>query len=127
MKYLSVEQLTEINKRVVQEIRVKKGDSHKVLNRGALRDTCTKVEVLDGDVYEKAACLLVNVTRRHAFASANRRTAYTAAAEFLRINGAEMKAGSDFTVLTGIREDFYKTEEVVEWLKGHEIRRFSRF
>jgi len=54
------------------------------------------------------------------------RTAYAAAKLFLGANGKTLNIQVEPRVLMGIREGFYRTEEVVEWLKGHGIRSFLR-
>jgi prophage maintenance system killer protein len=126
IEYLSTEQLVEINKRVLKDIRVKRADSHRVANRKKLDSVIDEVRALDGDAYEKASCLLIGLTKKDAFDSGNRRTAYAATKLFLEANGKSLKAEPDPTVLTGIREGFYRTEEVVEWLRGNGIRKFQR-
>ena len=124
IEYLSTEQLVEINKRVLKNIRVKRADSHRVANRKKLDSVVDEVRALDGGAYEKAACLLIGLTKKHDFDSGNRRTAYAATELFLEANDETLKAEPDPTVLTGIREGFYRTEEVVEWLKGNGIQEF---
>ena len=106
IEYLSTEQLIEINKRVLKDIRVRRADSHRVANRKKLDSIVDDVRALEGDAYEKAALLLVGLTRKHAFDSANRRTAYAATKLFLEANGEDVKAEPDPRVLTGVREGF---------------------
>ena len=117
-EYLTAEQLAEINRRVLREVKVKRADSHHVANRAKLDSIVEEVRALDGDVFDKATCLLVCLTKKHVFDSGNRRTAYTATKLFLEANGEALKVDPDPRVLTGIREGFYRTDEVVEWLKG---------
>jgi len=62
-----------------------------------------EVRALDGDAYEKATCLLVGLTKKHAFDSGNRRMAYAATRLFLEANGEDVKAEPDPRVLIGIR------------------------
>jgi prophage maintenance system killer protein len=69
---------------------------------------------------------LIQLTKAHAFDSGNRRTAYAATKLFLEANGKTLDIEVEPRVLTGIREGFYQTREVVEWLKGHGIRAFVR-
>lgn len=126
IEYLTAEQLAEINRRVLQEVKVKRADTHRLANRAKLKSIVQEVRALDGEVFEKATCLLVGLTKKHAFDSGNRRTAYTATKLFLEANGEALKADPDPRVLTGIRECFYRTEEVVEWLKGNGIKEFKR-
>jgi len=128
--YLTPEQLVEINRKVLQEIKVKRADSHRVANRRKLDALVGEVRDLDGGLYEKASCLimgLVGLKKGHAFDSGNRRTAYVAAKLFLEANGKGMGDDFEASVLTGIREGFYAAEEVVEWLKGNGIREFRRY
>ena len=126
IEYLDVDQLIEINKRVLKEIKVKKADAHRVANRTKLESILGNARELQGDAFDKAALLLVELTRQHAFDSGNRRTAYAATRLFLEANGAAIEASTDPKVLTGIREGFYRSDEVVEWLKGNGIREFRR-
>jgi len=116
----------EINNRVLKETRARKADSHRVASRTKLDAIIGEVRALDGDAFAKAACLLIGLTKWHAFDSGNRRTAYAAAKLFLEANGKTMEVEHDPRVLTGVREGFYSTEEVVEWLKGNGIREFRR-
>lgn len=124
--YLTAQQFIEINKTVLQEIRVKKADSHKVLNRAAIGEIVERVTTEGDSIHEKAAILLIELTQRHPFASGVRRTAYVAGKLFLEANGEEVHVKYDPKVMQGVRERFYSRSEVVRWLKGHEIREFKR-
>jgi death-on-curing family protein len=126
MRYLTAVQLAETNRTVLKEIKVKKADSYRVLSRSALDEIVEKMETEGSDVYEKAAILLVDLTRRHPFASAVRRTAYAAAKLFLEANGEQIHVKYEPKVLQGVRERFYSGDEIVNWLKGNEIRKFVR-
>jgi death-on-curing family protein len=125
-RYLTADEVVDINKSVLKEIRVKKADSHRVASGQKIEDALAKVQSEEGDTYWKAAVLLIQLTKAHAFDSGNRRTAYAAAKLFLEANGKTLDIGVEPGVLTGIREGFYQTQEVVEWLKGHGIRSFVR-
>ena len=126
LKYLTLDEIIEVNKNVLKEIRVKRADSHRVASRQKIEDVLSKVQAEEGDVYLKAAVLLIQLTKAHAFDSGNRRTAYAATKLFLEANGKTLDIEVEPRVLTGIREGFYQTKEVVEWLKGHGIRAFVR-
>ncbi len=126
MRYLTAEEIIEIHKRVLKEIRVKRADSHRVASRQKIEVALAEVQEQEGDVYWKAATLFVGLTRSHAFDSGNRRTAYAATKVFLQANGKRLDLEVELRVLTGIREGFYQTREVMEWLKGHGIRAFIR-
>ena len=124
--YPTVDELIETNRRALIEIRSKKADSHRVLSRPLLIAALEKVEAESGDLYGKAAVLLTELVRAHAFASGVRRIAYVATMSFLRTNGQHPSVIPDPTILTGVREDFYAQDEIKEWLKGNAIRKFTR-
>jgi death-on-curing family protein len=111
---------------VLERIQVKRADHHGVLSRRKLEDAIEKTRDEEGDLYDKAAVLLIELVRGHAFASGVRRTAYAATISFLKINGERPSTSHDPKVLTGIRERFYTKDEVKSWLKGNAIRPFSR-
>ena len=124
--YPTAEELVELNKRVLREIRVKKADQHKVLSRQKLEDAVKRTKEAEGDVYAKAVTFLSELVRSHAFASGVRRTAFTATISFLKTNGANPRVTHDPKVLMGVRERFYTNDEIKSWLKGNEIRKFTR-
>ncbi len=124
--YPSVDELIETNRRILRDIRVKKADQHKILSKEKIKTALQKTISEEGDVYDKAAVLLTELVRGHAFASGVRRTAYAATISFLRINGETPALLHDPKVLTGIRERFYSKEQVKSWLKGNEVRKFTR-
>lgn len=126
VKYLTVEEVIEINKRVLERVKVKKADSHRVASFQKIEDSLARVQEQEGDVYLKAANLLMSLTKAHAFDSGNRRTAYAATEVFLEANGKKLGIKVEPNVLTGIREGFYQSQEIVEWLRGHGIRPFVR-
>ena len=125
-RYLTVDEVVAVNKGVLKEIRVKKADSHRVASRQKIEDALKKVQAEEGDTFQKAAVLLIELTKAHAFDSGNRRTAYAAAKLFLEANGEGLNIEVEPKVLTGIREGFYETLEIAEWLKGNGIRTFLR-
>jgi prophage maintenance system killer protein len=63
-EYLNAEQLAKINRRVLKEVKVKRADSHRVADREKLESIVEEVRAL-GDVFEKATCLLVGLTKKH--------------------------------------------------------------
>ncbi len=126
VNYPSIDELIELNRRVLGEIRVKKADRHRVLSRRGLEGLMGLVEEQAGDVYEKATTLLIGLVRTHPFASGNRRTAYLATMSFLEMNGETTTVVHDPRLLQGIHEEFYTRDEIKAWLKGHEIKGFER-
>jgi len=127
LAYPTVESIVLTNILIVANIRVMKGDRHKVLSYAKLDKVVADVKAERGGVYDKAANLLVGVAQAHAFGSANRRTAYQVASDFLTDNGAKMRAQYQKGVMMGVRERFYIQDEVREWLKGNGIREFRRW
>ena len=121
-----MDEIIEVNKKILKEIRVKRADSHRVASRQKIEEVLRKVQAEEGDAYWKAAVLLIQLTKTHAFDSGNRRTAYAATKLFLEANGKTLDIEVEPKVLTGIREGFYQTKEVVEWLKGNGIKAFVR-
>jgi len=95
LKYLTVGEVIEINRRMLKEIKVKRADSHRVASRQKIEAVLAKVEEHEGDVHSKAATLLIGLTRAHAFDSGNRRTAYTATKLFLKQTGQSWKSRSN--------------------------------
>ena len=126
MEYLTVEEVIEINKIVLREIRVRKADQPRVLADWKLEEGLELVKKTQGDIYDKAVAVVTELARGHAFASGNRRTAYVTAKVFLERNGAKMRVKHDPNVLQGIREGFYSKKEIKEWLKGNAIKEFLR-
>jgi prophage maintenance system killer protein len=124
--YPSADELVETNERMLEEIQAKKADRHGVLSKKKLEDAIDKAKSEEGDLYDKASVLLIELVRGHAFASGVRRTAYAATISFLRVNGERPRVSHDPKVLTGIREGFYTKAEVKSWLKGNAIRSFAR-
>ncbi|MDD9954291.1 MAG: hypothetical protein OXR66_08215 [Candidatus Woesearchaeota archaeon] len=76
-----------------------------------------------------AIVLLRGITKAHAFASGNRRTAILVTKEFLLQNEGEFSIPDDpenARVLQGVREDFYSTENLKTWLQTGDIHEFTR-
>ena len=67
--------------------------------------------------------------QKHPFASGNRRTAFVVVKDFLLMNKAEFKIKDDpiyARVMLGIREGYYKEEEIKNWIVKGDIREFRR-
>lgn len=128
VKYPTVEDLIEMNKRVLSEVRAKKADRSAVLlgGRAVLQNIIEDVKRKKGDIFDKAVVLLKSLIQRHPFESGNRRTAVVSTASFLLVNGEELNISREINVLQGIRERYYTDGEIKNWLKGGEIRAFER-
>ena len=127
IRYPSVEILITLNKTILEEVRVSKHDRHLVWDQEKLVEAIEGMKYEEGDVFDKAAKLLIELTVKHPFKSGNKRTAYVAAVVFLATNGEiVIVKGDTGGVMQGIREGFYTKTEIKSWLKGNEIREFGR-
>ncbi|MBI5355013.1 MAG: type II toxin-antitoxin system death-on-curing family toxin [Candidatus Aenigmarchaeota archaeon] len=128
IKYPTADEITEANRRVLAEIKEKKGDRHGLVDVGRKRiETVLDDAILGrGDIYDKAAIILRGLIKKHPFVSGNRRTAFTVTEAFLELNGEHPLVIHDSEVLQGIREEFYSLDEIKHWLKGGKIREFKR-
>jgi prophage maintenance system killer protein len=118
LTYPSIEQIIEVNKRILDEIRVDKRDRHLVWSDDAIRSALSEAKRTEGDVHDKAAVLLMELVKGHPFKSGNRRTAIAVASYFLSENGQPPVTGGDPKILAGIRLGIYNREQVKGWLKG---------
>lgn len=129
IKYPTPEEIIELNKLVLKEIKVKKADKPYVLSYAALAESISLCKETEGDIYDKAACLLKYLIQKHPFASGNRRTAFSVTERFLTNNGSKIKISNEAvnaTTLKGIRERYYSDEEIKKWLKTGTIRKFEK-
>ncbi len=125
--YPSTEDIIQLNDELLRLIGVKKTDRHRVLGRGGIDMSIRAAKYEEGDCYDKAAILVLNLVKGHYFDSANRRTAFEVGRAFLKLNGEEVRRlEKPETVLLRIREGFYGKNEIKEWLKGYGIRPLKR-
>ena len=127
--YLSVEKIIAYNILAINLIQVKRADKAEVLSKNRLDEVVERCKNLKGDVYDKAVFLLKGIIQKHPFASGNRRTAFIAVKDFLLSNTETFGIQDNpeqARVMIGIRENFYKDEELKEWLKHGKIRKFER-
>lgn len=80
--YPSIEKIIEYNFLVLKLIKVKKADEAKVLSKTRIMEVLEECEDAEGDIYDKAVCLLTSLIQKHPFASGNRRTAFIVVKEF---------------------------------------------
>ena len=129
IKYPSEDLIIEYNALAITMFEVKKADKSEVLSRTKITNAIDKCKETEGDIYDKAAVLLKELTKAHAFASGNRRTAFITTIDFIKKNKGKIKIRDDPSnakVLTGIREGFYTNNEIKEWVKDGEIKQFKR-
>ncbi len=127
--YPTPEHVAENNILILSILPAKKKDQPKVLSYQRLADAIAGCKEYKGDLYEKAAVLLVGIVKAHPFASGNRRTAFLTAKELLTKNGGKMAvpdSSEQARILIGIREGFYTPDEICIWIQHGKIRSFHR-
>ncbi|HIH32705.1 MAG: type II toxin-antitoxin system death-on-curing family toxin [Candidatus Diapherotrites archaeon] len=69
----------------------------------------------------KAAELLMEISRRHAFVDGNKRTAFESMLAFLELNGKKLKVGptSRFNVVVWAIKPRTSIEEIITWIANH--------
>lgn len=130
VKYPTEDKIIEYNVLALTIIKVKKADQAGVLSLGRLSSIIKNCKELEGDLYDKAVCLLKGIIQLHPFASGNRRTAFIVTKEFLEENGAKFNIPDEpeqAKVMLGIRENYYTDGEIKEWIKHGKINLFKRF
>ena len=127
--YPSVEKIIEYNVLALKLIKVKRADQPKVLNHQMIVDTIEETKKTEGDIYDKSVVLLKCIIQKHPFASGNRRTAFIVTKDFLLSNQKVFNIEDDpiqARAMQGIRENYYTTQEIKEWIKHGKIREFKR-
>ena len=129
IKYPTVDLLVLANKRVIEETKVTKAEKHGLLtNKKVLEGIISEMKGAKGDIFDKAAVLLVGLIQKHPFESGNRRTAFLETINFLEVNKVKINIdkGKLLNVLQGIRERFYTLDEISIWLRTGEVHEFKR-
>lgn len=121
--YPTVEEVIEANKRVLSIYRAKKGDKHELLGtKYQIQEIISKVKRKKGDIYSKSAVLLQELTKRHIFASGNRRTAFLVTTSFIHRNTKHILSKEDIKenleIFKKIRYEQISEEELMKWLKN---------
>jgi|TARA_B100001971_G_C18232388_1_gene564776 prophage maintenance system killer protein len=127
--YPTVDKIIEYNLLVLNMIKVKKADKAEVLNQHGIVNVIDNCKEVQGDIYDKAVCLLKGLIQSHSFASGNRRTAFVVVKDFVNSNKGKFGIKDDpkhARVMQGIRENYYTGDEIKEWIKNGKIRRFER-
>jgi len=130
LKYPTSEKIVEFNALALEILKVKKGDKPEVLSYVKINIVIENCKKSKGDLYDKAVILLIGLIQSHAFASGNRRTAFIVTKEFLLINKGKFNIHDNpkyARIMIGIREKYYKNEEIKEWIKNGKIKKFERF
>jgi death on curing protein len=97
IRFLSPEQVLFLHSRLIEEI----GGTHGVRDLAMLLSALGRPQAtFDGndlyiDIFSKGAALLDSLIRNHPFVDGNKRTAISAAALFLRLNGYSLMVEND--------------------------------
>jgi len=110
-KTLSKEVIVNINRQFTDgSIRSEGEIDHIVFNVANIRG-----------IDRKAATLLIEIARRHAFVDGNKRTAFESMLAFLELNGKKLEVGptSRFNVVVWVVKPKTNIEEIVTWIANH--------
>jgi len=127
--YPTVEEIQYNNTIAIEMFRRNKHDQAKIISVSFIQKVIEAVKVVPGDLYDKAALLLLELTRIHAFESGNKRTAFLTTKKFVITNGERFKildTESNVKIMIGIRENYYIQKEIKEWIKYGKIKAFKR-
>lgn len=123
MRTLSVEEVLELHRRIVQQ----SGGSVGLRDRGALESavaqplqTFEAVELYEG-VIVKAAALAFFIASNHPFIDGNKRAAHAAFEVTLILNGYEIEASIDEQerIMLSLASGKVSREALTEWAKRH--------
>ena len=129
LNYPTVEEIQYFNTIAIEMFRKSKHDEAKTISVSYIEKAIEKVKNKRGNLYDKAALMLYELTRIHAFESGNKRTAFLATKKFVIKNEGKFNI-PDLTdnvkVMIGIRENYYSLNEIKEWIKNGKIKEFRR-
>jgi len=125
MRYLTVGEILELYRRVVQQ----SGGTCGIQNLAALESALAQPRMtFDGrelypDLVGKAAALGFSIIRGHPFLDGNKRTGHAAMETFLILNGHEINAGVDEQerVMLQVASGEMSREAFTQWLRAHVI------
>ena len=126
MRYLTAEQVLFIHARLIAET----GGEHGVRDLGLLQSAVSRPQAsferqdLYPDVYHKAAALLESLINNHPFVDGNKRTGFTSAAMFLKINGYSTTASNQDveSFVLSIASGERSIETITDWLKTYSTK-----
>lgn len=119
IKYPSVDDVVEANRKAIELLRVTKAERHELIkSRKAIELAIDTAKKYEGSLKSKAAVLLNEINIGHFFGSANKRTSFIVAADFLLANEGviPLKKKEDVRFLIDIREGKKTIEEIERWL-----------
>ena len=127
--YPTVDEIQYYNTIAIEMFRKSKSDQAKIISVSYIQKAIEKTKINPGDIYDKAARLLIELTRIHAFESGNKRTAFLSTKKFVLKNEGKFNIPdtiNNVKVMIGIRENYYSQNEVKEWITNGKIKKFER-
>jgi len=127
--YPTVEEIQYYNTIAIEMFRKSKHDKAKTINVSYIEKALKKVKKLQGNLYDKAALMLYELTLIHAFESGNKRTAFLTTKKYVLNNEGKFNIPdltNNVKVMIGIRENYYTLNEIKEWIKNGKIKEFRR-
>ena len=119
IKYPSLEDVINANKKAIELLRATKAEKYELrASKHNIQKVLDDVKNLEGDVKEKAAMLLMKINRKHFFGSANKRTSFIVASDFLLANEGKipLKRKEDVEFLMEVRAGKRTVEDIKRWL-----------
>jgi len=105
--YPSVEEIQYNNTIAIEMFRRSKHDQAKTISVSYIQKAVDVTKAAAGDLYDKAALLLFELTRMHTFESENKRTAFLTTKKFPVMNGERFRIPDkerNVKIMIGIRE-----------------------
>ncbi|MFA0784306.1 type II toxin-antitoxin system death-on-curing family toxin [Fervidibacter sacchari] len=123
VRYLTADEIEDLHEQII----LRYGGVSGLLSRDLLESASARPQtaILGQELYptleEKAAALMHSIIADHPFADGNKRTAFLATQEFLRLNGYEIvvetREALEFTL--AIAEGKLGVHEIADWLRRH--------
>ena len=124
--YPSIEQIIEVNRRMIDEFGGLFLELDNLLNRSSLEYILEAIKSslfgikLYPTLVEKASALIYHMTTRHVFNDGNKRTSVHVAWEFLQANGVDLALDRTIIdIIVGFEEGKVGETELSEWLNNH--------
>ncbi len=123
MRYLSLGEVTELHRRVIEAF----GGSHGIRDLGALESAIAQPRMTFGgeDLYptpvDKAVALGFTLVQNHPFLDGNKRVGHAAMEIFLVLNGFEIEADGDEQeqLMLALAAGEIDRSGLLSWLRGH--------
>jgi len=123
MRYLSLGEVLELHRRIIQQT----GGAVGVRDLASLESAVAqpRLTFAGHDLYPsleaKAAAICFFIVQNHPFIDGNKRCGHAAMETFLVLNGKEIDAGIDEVerIILQVASGTLTLEKLVDWLKGH--------